>query len=162
VARRLERPVTGIGLPGHFIVQYDDGRFTAYVDPFHKGAILTVEDCRKRAMHVAGVDIYSVPSALAPIDKQRFLMRMVNNLRSAYYRAGEIGKAIRVHDLVIDAAPDAPAEYRQRAALLLQAHQYGLALRDLGKYLHLSPHAADRAVIEDQMQELRDYLQRLN
>src|SRR5690348_14920894 len=27
VARRLGRPVFGIGLPGHFVVEYDDGAF---------------------------------------------------------------------------------------------------------------------------------------
>src|SRR6185437_13353557 len=34
VARRAGIPVYGIGLPGHFIVQYDDGRSSLFIDPF--------------------------------------------------------------------------------------------------------------------------------
>jgi len=41
VARRLGQPVTGIGLPGHFIVQYDDGKYSTFADPFHGGKLLT-------------------------------------------------------------------------------------------------------------------------
>ncbi len=42
VARRLGQPVSGIGLPGHFIVEYKDGEFAAYIDPFHSGRLLTL------------------------------------------------------------------------------------------------------------------------
>jgi regulator of sirC expression with transglutaminase-like and TPR domain len=62
----------------------------------------------------------------------------------------------------LQATPDAAVEYRQRAALYLQIQQYRAALVDLGTYLRLSPHAVDRAEVEEQMQELRNYLQRLN
>jgi regulator of sirC expression with transglutaminase-like and TPR domain len=162
VARRLNRPVTGIGLPGHFLVRYDDGRFTAFLDPFHKGIILTFEECRKRAMHVARVDILAVPGALAPVDKPRLLARMVNNLRNAYYRRAQFEHAIKVHDLVIEATPGVATEYRQRAALYLQTGQYRAAVVDLGAYLRLAPNAPDRPEVERQIEELRDYLQRLN
>ncbi|MGH9719560.1 MAG: transglutaminase family protein, partial [Bryobacteraceae bacterium] len=30
IARRLGRPVFGVGLPGHFVVRYDDGREAVY------------------------------------------------------------------------------------------------------------------------------------
>ncbi len=38
IARRLARPVFGIGLPGHFLVQYRAEDFTAYIDVFRGGA----------------------------------------------------------------------------------------------------------------------------
>ena len=41
VARRLGQPVSGVGLPGHFIVEYNDGEFATYIDPFHSGKLLT-------------------------------------------------------------------------------------------------------------------------
>src|ERR1700677_2040410 len=49
VARRLGRPVSGVGLPGHFIVQYNDGEFESYIDPFHSGKLLSAEECREVA-----------------------------------------------------------------------------------------------------------------
>ena len=47
VARRLDLPVVGIGLPGHFIVRYAHGDDARYLDPFHRGCVLSVDDCRR-------------------------------------------------------------------------------------------------------------------
>ena len=49
IARRLAKPVSGVGLPGHFIILYDDGRFRAYIDPFHAGAFVDEPRCRELA-----------------------------------------------------------------------------------------------------------------
>ncbi len=38
VARRLAKAVGGVGLPGHFVVRYDDAEYSAIIDPFHGGA----------------------------------------------------------------------------------------------------------------------------
>ena len=162
IARRLGRPISGIGLPGHFLVRYEDGAFSAFIDPFHKGRILSIDECRTLAIQVARVDIFAVPSALAPVDKRQFLARMLNNLRHSYYRRNEFQKAIRVHDVLIEAAPQAPVEYRQRAALYLQEKRYKAALLDLETYLRLAPNAADRQAVQRQIEELRQYLQSVN
>ena len=45
VARRLAGPFSGIGLPGHFVVQYSDSEYSTYIDPFHAGKLLTEDDC---------------------------------------------------------------------------------------------------------------------
>ena len=36
IARRLNKPVFGIGLPGHFIVVYQDSESRYFLDPFHR------------------------------------------------------------------------------------------------------------------------------
>src|SRR5260221_8838061 len=45
ISRRLAMPVFGIGLPRHFVVQFDDGNYAAYVDPFHGGRTVTQSEC---------------------------------------------------------------------------------------------------------------------
>jgi hypothetical protein len=47
LARRLQLPVTGIGLPGHFICRYQSSTFQIFVDPFNEGKFLTRADCVK-------------------------------------------------------------------------------------------------------------------
>src|SRR2546423_2732451 len=47
VARRLNFPMSGVGMPGHFIVKYGDPDQEFFLDPFHSGAIMTAEDCRE-------------------------------------------------------------------------------------------------------------------
>ena len=40
VARRLAKPVSGIGLPGHFVVRYQDEKYSVFIDPYHGGGLL--------------------------------------------------------------------------------------------------------------------------
>src|SRR5690349_11631700 len=82
VARRLRRPVFGIGLPGHFIVQYDDDEYSTFIDPFHAGKLLTSDDCRQLAKDIAGVDLATDPALLRPVSNEHILARMLNNLKS--------------------------------------------------------------------------------
>jgi regulator of sirC expression with transglutaminase-like and TPR domain len=46
VARRLDRPVYGVGLPGHFIVAYEDSESRYWIDPFNPGRILSFGDSK--------------------------------------------------------------------------------------------------------------------
>src|SRR5256712_14086409 len=48
VSRRLNFPIVGVGMPGHFIVKYSDRREEFFLDPFKRGEILTRNDCRNR------------------------------------------------------------------------------------------------------------------
>ena len=41
IARRLHMPVFGIGLPNHFVIQFDDGNYSTFIDPFHNGRVIT-------------------------------------------------------------------------------------------------------------------------
>ena len=36
IARRLHMPVFGIGLPRHFVLEFNDGNFATYIDPFQR------------------------------------------------------------------------------------------------------------------------------
>ena len=65
IGRRLAKRVVGIGLPRHFVIQYDDGDYSAYLDPFHGGTILSPEDCYR----LAQVEDEN-PRLLAPACKQ--------------------------------------------------------------------------------------------
>ena len=55
VARRAGRAVHGIGLPGHFIVQYSDADWSAFIDPFHGGRLLTRRDCEQLVRERTGL-----------------------------------------------------------------------------------------------------------
>lgn len=45
VGRRLKIPVFGVGIPGHFMVKYQDAQTELYVDPFNEGHFLTRAQC---------------------------------------------------------------------------------------------------------------------
>ena len=161
VARRLGQPVAGIGLPGHFIVQYDDGRYSTFADPFHGGKLLTEDDCRVLAREV-GVDIAKEPSTLQPVSNRYILVRMLNNLRTSYFRAKNYRKAAEALDLLVDAFPANAEYYKARGVARLHMREFRAAKSDLEKYLKCSPEAEDKAEVTKQLEAIHRWLGRLN
>jgi regulator of sirC expression with transglutaminase-like and TPR domain len=151
IARRLSRSVTGVGLPGHFIVSYQDGGARYFLDPFHNGRVLSFDDCRNLALETAGVDIRLDPAFLQPVTQRQILIRMLNNLKTIYLRGRAHDKARQVLDLLIHAQPDGAEEYRVRGLIHVQQLKHGPAKADLETYLHLAPTAADRHQVEQQL-----------
>ena len=81
VARRLQAPLYAIGMPSHFIVRYGDAVNGIYLDPFHQGALMTNNDCRRLAKRFGHNwrDEY-----LKPVSDHTIIERMLRNLINAY------------------------------------------------------------------------------
>jgi regulator of sirC expression with transglutaminase-like and TPR domain len=107
---------------------------------------------------VTGVDVSQNPEVLQPVSKRHIMIRMLNNLRAAYFRKQDASKAIQVLDLLIDALPDSAEEYKQRGFCHAQKNQLSAARRDLHAYLRLSPQAPDREQIEHQISRIDGWL----
>ncbi len=162
VARRLNRPVYGIGLPGHFVVEYDDGEFSTYIDPFHGGRLLDREECSTLAREITGVDLAAEPAALDRVSSRYILVRMLNNLRSSYFRVQQYGKAAAVLDLLVEAFPANGEYYKARGVARLRLRDFSGARADLEAYLQRFPDAQDRSDVTRQLQVIHRWLGRLN
>jgi len=81
LARRLQLPVAGIGLPGHFICRYQSTSDEIYVDPFHHGKFLTKADC---IQYLVSGSHGLQDEFLAPVSTRRMLMRSCSNLHQIY------------------------------------------------------------------------------
>jgi regulator of sirC expression with transglutaminase-like and TPR domain len=81
VTRRLQLPVTGIGLPGHFICRYQSSTEEIYLDCFRKGAFLTKRDCYSFLLR-SHFDLSD--RLLSPVSTRLMLLRMCNNLHQTY------------------------------------------------------------------------------
>ncbi|MDQ6662801.1 MAG: tetratricopeptide repeat protein, partial [Acidobacteriota bacterium] len=134
------------GLPGHFLVQYDDGAYSTFIDPFNGGRLLEHAD----------------PPMLRPVSKRQIIGRMINNLHGIYISQRSSPKQLLLLDLLIRADPDAAEEYKQRGLVHLQSRQMQAAKADLQKYLRLMPDAADRGEIERQLQAITRWLATMN
>ncbi|MEQ1947360.1 MAG: transglutaminase-like domain-containing protein [Bryobacteraceae bacterium] len=157
IARRLAMPVFGIGLPRHFIVQFDDERYNTYVDPYHGGKAITMADC----FALAGAKIAD-PVLLRRASKKDIAMRMLQNLRAAYLRDKDWPRAAVTLDWLILGAPGIAHWYKQRATLRLELNRKQDARRDLERYLELEPDATDRDQIEQQLRAIHTWMARNN
>jgi regulator of sirC expression with transglutaminase-like and TPR domain len=115
LARRIGRTVRGIGLPGHFVVRYQDDDFDAFIDPFHAGRIMDAGDCRDLAFQLSGIDIAEKPHLLEPATNWQITVRMLHNLRGIYARKKEYSKLLRVLDWLLIAMPDSTQDQELRA-----------------------------------------------
>lgn len=165
IARRLAMPVYGIGLPRHFIVEFNDGNYATYIDPFHGGRAITTGEC----FALAG-SRRPDPSLLRRVSKKQIVMRMLQNMHGAYLRRQDSTHAVEALDLLITGfaggtpvdAPDLAAAYKRRGLLLMELKRSQAARRDLEKYLALAPDAPDREEIRKQIQAIHRWLATVN
>jgi regulator of sirC expression with transglutaminase-like and TPR domain len=160
IARRLAKPVFGIGLPGHFVVQYEDGVFSTFIDVYHGGELLTAEGCRAIVRSRAGMEIDA--RHFLPYSRKEIAVRMLRNLKGVYVRSQAFEKALRAMDLLIAAQPECAEEHKQRGMLNLQLERWRDAKADLETYLRLAPHSADAEEIRARANAIHRWLKSLN
>lgn len=97
IAERLDLPISGVAVPGHFLVRYDGPYETLWIDPFNEGAILSREDCEEllRAMGYPVIDEY-----LRPCTTRQIIARMLNNLAQVFSREGDSERVQEIKTLV--------------------------------------------------------------
>ena len=81
LSRRLRLPVTGIGMPGHFLCRFQSFKEELYIDAFNQGRLLTKADCIKY-LHQSGQGYKE--EFLGPLSSRRLLLRVCSNLHKIY------------------------------------------------------------------------------
>ncbi len=87
VARRLNIPLSGVGMPGHFLLKYDVGENEIFLDPFRGGKLLSRKDCRE-FLELTGLGFRD--EYLQTVNNQEILERIIRNLMLAYRQKGEV------------------------------------------------------------------------
>ena len=160
MAGRLNIPLVGVGMPGHFLVKHP--YFDILIDPFDQGRILSEDDCRARMQQVLGDSVPFDKSFLDAAGKCQIVTRMLNNLRGIYVNSRQYQKALDMSELVLAFHPDSPEERKQRAALLLHLRRYSDAVADLNFYLEHNPGADDVVQVRQTVANLRKTLAQMN
>src|SRR5579883_3080091 len=98
LARRLGLPLTGIGLPGHFICRYQCSSAEIYIDVFNQGKLLTKTDCVQYLLQ----GNFSVrEDYLAPVTPRRLLLRICGNLHQIYLHLEQSEAATRLQRYLV-------------------------------------------------------------
>jgi len=155
VARRINFPIVGVGMPGHFLVKYWDRREEFFLDPYNRGEILTREDCRKRLVAQYGEAVEFNDRLLARATHRQIVWRMLNNLKDIYVKGHAIDKCLSMVDMMLIVDSEDLIQFRDRGLLRMQLRQFDGAGRDLQYYLQHAPDADDREEIENHVKELR-------
>lgn len=152
IADRLGLTANGIGLPGHFIVSLPANEGDVYIDPFHGGSRLSIEDCAQLVRQSSGYEGKLQAEWLEPMPPQAILTRMLSNLRVIYYQREEweaaqavIDRLRLLHPQLPDLLRDLGIVYHRRGVLRQAIEYYEL-------YLSRAPSAPDAGTIRLQLE----------
>ncbi len=98
LARRLKLPMTGIGMPGHFLCRFQTSKEELFIDAFHRGRLLRKADCVKYLQYTShGYQ----ESYLAPATPRRILLRICSNLHQIYHQLEMPAEAGRLQRYIV-------------------------------------------------------------
>lgn len=155
IAERIEFPMVGIGMPGHFLIRPAvNEEMEIFVDAFHNGEILFPQDCQERLNQLAGQPVEMRPQFLEAVSPRQFLARMLTNLKGIYLNQGKIEKCLAMIERILILFPDAAYELRDRGIIYFQTHRWIEARQDLEGYLDQVPAANDRDLIQQLLDQI--------
>ncbi|MGD1712292.1 SirB1 family protein [Dapis sp. BLCC M172] len=158
IAKRINFPMVGIGMPGHFLIRPDFEEAGIYVDAFNQGEILFPQDCQERLTKIYGQPVELQPHFLTTVSNKQFLARMLTNLKAIYLNRNEGLKAIAVIDRILLLFPNAVIEKRDRGVLYYQLNLWAEARQDLESYLVNLPQADDAQIIRQLLAKMSQNL----
>lgn len=101
ISRRLNLPVFGISLPGHFILKYSDDEEEFFIDPFNKGVIISMKEAEEfiKKIGMSKNDFESIPYLKNSSDKE-IILRVIRNLVEIYKKKSEALKSEQLEKLM--------------------------------------------------------------
>lgn len=155
IAQRLEFPMVGIGMPGHFLIRPEFQEAGIFVDAFNHGDVLFEQDCQERLSQIYDRPVQMQPAFLKAVTRRRFLGRMLANLKIIYVNQQQLQKALSTVERILLLFPDAPVELRDRGLIYYQMGRYPEAFLDLETYLEKVPDAEDAGDIRKLLDQIR-------
>jgi regulator of sirC expression with transglutaminase-like and TPR domain len=98
LGKRLRLPITGIGLPGHFICRFQNSATEVYVDAFNGGSFMTKADC---VQYLVQGNYGLKEDCLAPVSPRRMLLRSCGNLHQIYLQLERSDETTRIQRYLV-------------------------------------------------------------
>lgn len=156
IAQRLDLPMVGVNMPGHFLIRPVVNEMEVFVDPFHQGEILFLQDCQTLLADIFDRPVELRPEYLATVSARQLLGRLLTNLKVIYINQKAFQKALDILDRLLLVFPAVPLEVRDRGVLNYRLNRYTAARQDFETYLAIAPTAEDAQVIRDILEDLPD------
>jgi regulator of sirC expression with transglutaminase-like and TPR domain len=154
VAKRIEFPMVGVGMPGHFLIRPAVEAMEIFVDPFHQGAVMFAEDCQERLSQIYEQPVELRPEFLQAVGHRHFLARMLTNLKMIYLNQQDLPRSLSAIERILLLFPNSPQEQRDRGILYYHLGRWTEASLDLEAYLAQAPSARDADFIRNLLAQI--------
>jgi len=98
VAQKLKLPVHGVNLPNLFVLMYQDGANSFYINAFNKGLIFSRQDIEN---YIHELRLTPQSSFFDPCSNLEIIRRVFRNLIMSFDKMGEHEKAEEVKELLL-------------------------------------------------------------
>jgi regulator of sirC expression with transglutaminase-like and TPR domain len=135
LARRVGWAADPLGLPGHVLVRIGDEPVTTLIDAFDGGRLLGPSGLGAVLTRVLGGSGTVEADHLVPLSNRATLVRLLTNQATRARRAGDVARALVLHERMTLIAPGFTGLWWERARLEQLAGDVGAARASLGAML---------------------------
>jgi regulator of sirC expression with transglutaminase-like and TPR domain len=135
VARRASLALSGVGLPGHFVVGGPDLPGGQYLDPFDGGRLRDAREVASRLGEIFGTPVELPAEAFLPDSARAILARVLFNLRRSFEKRGRLEESLAALECAEALVPGDPSVQRERGLLLLRLGRTEEAITVLETYV---------------------------
>ena len=144
LARRVGWAAAPIGLPGHVLLRIGEEPVTQLIDPFDGGRLLGETGLAAVVARVMGTTAMIDSDHLVPLSNRATLVRLVSNQATRARRAGDVARALTLHERLTTIAPGFTGLWWERARLEQLSGALGAARASLGAMLETTRDPAVR------------------
>ena len=159
VARVAGTKVDGVALRKHFVVALGSGDDRIYVDPFHKGGLLSRKECLASILgegNLKNGDYEDLERKfLKPVSKRAMLRRLLSNLKVAHEKHKDYELALSASERIQLLDPSNLRNLTELAHLQTKVGNFGDAVDSLTQFLERSPAGTNTEQAESALRKLK-------
>jgi serine protease Do len=157
LAAALGVEMQGIGLPGHFLLQWTDPEGeNHWIDAFENGRELPRDEVVKLGVQAAG---YWDEEFLASVDSRQMLIRLLSNLRGIAESERSMEDLEKYVEALLVLEPDSVAFRGMRAVVRFENGRLAAALEDLDWVVQNPPPGIDLSTVLRMRQQFAERLE---
>lgn len=162
VARRINFPFDGVGLPDYFLVKHAAKDHEIIVDVHNLGKILSPNECQDLLDKAYDDKVSAHTSQLQAMEKRAIITRLLYNLKGIYTQGEQYYKALTVIDRILMLNPGTLTEVRDRGFMYMQTSLFAMALADLEYYMAHATAPEDVLYVQGHIGMLRNIVSAVN
>ncbi|MDQ5857073.1 MAG: DUF2203 family protein [Acidobacteriota bacterium] len=155
VGRQAGLELSGVGLPGHFVVGGEALPEETYLDPFDGGVVRNRDSVARRVSAVFGTTLTLPDEIFAPDTERAILSRVLSNLRRSWERREKYADALESLRWAEILEGDELSYRRERGLLLLKSGRTEEAITALESYVGASA-GEDAEAVEKLIRVVRE------
>lgn len=162
IGRRLGCPISGVAMPGHFVVKWRTDDTIIFIDPFNEGQIigqfalpLPMNTADQKAMMARLRWLESVTC-------KQILARMLSNLHSIFLKQEAYDRALPILEKILILQPNATGILREAGILAYRLKQYRRASNFLQDYIQRESDVSEATKMRAVVNQVEEILLRRN